>query len=280
MRIQTPNQPQKPPTPPTGNKKPTLPEFEPTETTSITRTFELPVTHSEKLGTIPNDHYETVWSNMWNTFGQGWHEDVNYDNNGIYGGHDVYGDVPEYDASGKPKMQTVTETLTEKSYNQKAGTIGSAVAGGVTGLGASALTGAMRHAGFSPVAAAVATLVGGVAGAAIGYTTAQGDKVVEEQQSHSITHPRLQGYTHNVYPQTHTEEYNVHYDQNNNRLSDQRTVIDGYHHTYTANINERSVGSYTRPALEHTKSVSPVGAGALGALAGGVAGVAVQLLVG
>lgn len=270
MKIQTA------PQGPALNKKPL---FQKGEAVSITRTFEAPIYDSKVLGHIPPDRYEHNWFGSPHAWGFGWSETVNTHGGGSLA---VHRDVPRLDSNGQPKMQTVTETLTEAPYSQKGATLWSAGTGAVVGAGSSALTGMAQGAAFHPVAAVVSALVGGAIGAALGYKTASGDEVKEEWQTRSIDKPTMTGYTHHVRPDTYTEEVNCRYEKDSNgnqvRRCDQETRIRGFWHSYEPNIRWQQVGSYRRPELVHTNSVSPLGASLISGAVGAAVGIGIRLL--
>jgi len=256
--------------------------FEPGQEVSITRTFDVPVYNNERLGSIPDDNYEYEWNPAWPRWRFGWSETISsHGGSTEFGSQGVYRDVPVYTASGQPQMKTVTETLTEKSYNQKSSTLWSAGLGAAAGLGGTALVGALQSAqALHPLAAVAGVVLGGVAGAAIGYKAAAGDKIEEKWEARSIDHPRMVGYEHNINPDTYTVETNCKTDSQGKRECDTQTHVRGYWHRYEPDLRWRQVGSYERPTLQHTNAISPLGATALGAVAGGALGVGIRLLTG
>lgn len=253
--------------------------FDPPSQLSITRTFDVPVLESQRLGSMPSDDYEWNWSPSWPIHGTWTTSDtVNcYGDSCELGNVPVYRDVPVYE-NGKPKLQTITETLTEKSYNEKNRTIAFGGVGAAAGLGGAALAGALTGSALHPIAMVIGGVIGAAAGAAIGYKSADGDQVKEQWVTESIDHPTMTGYTHTIDPDTYYEETNCHTNAQGQRECDQELRVRGYHHRYSENISWRQVGTYDRPTLVHTNPVGPVGGGALAVLAGGVAGAGVRLL--
>jgi hypothetical protein len=270
----------------TSQKQPTLPltapgkvGFQPTEKTTITRTFDVPVTQSEHLGNMPSDTYEHNWYGHGTTW-------TRTESHGCYGGKctagpvSVHRDVPEYNADGTPKMRSVTETLSEESYNQKNRALTMTGIGAAVGAAGSALGGAL-FAGtpWSPLAMGVAAVVGAAGGFAVGHMTAAGDTVKEVWKTHSISHPTMTGYTETIRPDTYTEETNCRTDDKGKRTCDTDTKVRGYWHEYSPDIAWRQVGTYTRPALEHTAKVGPLGAGAITVAGAGLLGIGVKALL-
>lgn len=255
----------------------------PTETVSITRTFDVPVLNSEHLGNMPSDKYEPNWFG----FGTTW---TRTESHGCYGGkctagpESVYRKVPQYDANGSPLMQTVTETLTEESYNAKTRSLVMAGIGAAMGIAGSALGGAMMGTSpWAPVALGVSAALGAAGGYALGHKTAAGDKVKEVWETRSIDHPTMTGYTETIRPETYEEEVNCRQetrdDGTTKRVCDTETKVRGYWHTYEPDISWRQVGSYERPTLQHTNAVGPVGAGAITVAGAGLLGVGVKALL-
>ena len=255
------------------------PSFEPSEKTSITRTFDVPVTNSEHLGNIPSDEYEHNWFG----YGTTW---TRTENHGCYGGKctagpvGVYRDVPVYNADGTPKLQSVTETLSEDSYDQKNRALVMSGIGAAIGVAGSALGSAFIGASaWSPVAMGVSALLGAAGGFAVGHKTAAGDTVKEVWETRSISHPSMNGYTETIRPDTYTQEKNCRTDNNGHRQCDTEQKVRGYWHEFEPNISSRQVGTYQRPTLQHTNKVGPFGAGAITVAGAGIIGVGVRALL-
>jgi len=252
-------------------------DFLPPQTTTITRTFERPVLHPESLGRIPADYYQPVWGNPWPHFGSS----IYYPIGGGFGGGqvDVYRDVPEYNADGTAKKRTVTETLTESTYDQKKRTIGFGIAAAVGGAAAAAGVSALKGAGAGPIGMVIGGLLGAAAGATIGFKSAEGDKVYEQWFTEGIHHPSLIGYN-----QWMTADYRTEYDRVVHHNPDgttreelvPRSVLQGWWVRFDPEIRWRRVGEYDYPTLQHTAKIGPVGgtfmAIGAGLLAGGAAG--------
>ncbi|MEW6282992.1 MAG: hypothetical protein AB1758_30545, partial [Candidatus Eremiobacterota bacterium] len=120
-----------PDTPPPSSEPPSKPRevkreligFDPREEVTITRTWDRPVLEEKKLGGIPSDYYEHAWG--WPTPGWGYwpSSERSY---GCYGDScemgpvGIYRNVPVYDENGNARKDPYTQTLTEKTYDQKA----------------------------------------------------------------------------------------------------------------------------------------------------------------
>lgn len=254
------------------------PGFDPPKKTTITRTFDVPVLNSERMGSVPSDKYEHNWWGWGNSWTRTEHHSCYGDcDNGSVG---VYRDVPEYTPSGQPRMQTITETLSEESYSQKNRSLAMAGIGVAAGVAGSAIVGAaMGLGGFQPLAAGVSAVVGGAAGFLLGYQTAKGDQVEEVWETRSIDHPKMTGYTETIRPDTYYEETNCRYDDEGNRQCDQELKVRGYWHDYSPDISWRQVGTYERPTLQHTNSIGPIGAGAMTVAGAGLVGAGIQALI-
>lgn len=263
------------------------PNFTPPQQVEITRTWEEPVTESKRLGSIPDDYFESAWypgPYYGNTYGTS--SDTYFHGNSTEGGNTaIYRDVPVYDSNGKPKMHSVTETLKESSYNEKTSTL---VSGGV-GAGLGMAAGAGLLAAFSGGAAGGAGMVisglvgaaaGGATGAFIGNKAADGDKVEERWKTAEILHPSLSGYRHEIDPdiyyqqECHTEHKP---DGSHQEVCNSVPHLRGYNHNYQPLISNRVVGSYKYPTLEHTNKLGPVLGGVLAGVAGAGAGTLVAL---
>lgn len=238
----------------------------PTNSTTITRSYDRPVTNRERLGGVPRDHYE---ASRLPRHGLG---KVDRRPGAEGGPVDVYRDVPLYDENGEPRMENVTVTLTEEAYEPKRRGLGCGFVGAVAGaLGAATLLAA------GPVGIAVAAGVGALAGKALGNSTAEGDEVQEVWEDRTIVHPHMEGHTEYTIPVPDFER-RCSVDENGERdCSVEITGIRGYYHHHRPDIREDEVGSYTEPTLQHTRKMGPGAAAALAAGAGLALGVAVAV---
>lgn len=217
---------------------------------SVQRTWDRPKTHLEKLGSTPTDRFEHTGVP---THGIGNIERCSDPN---VGNMPVYGHVPEYNADGSPKMETVTKTLSAQPFNPVA-------RAATTGLAGGAFT--LLALGTGPVGWAVAGGVA-VAGAILGATTAKGDSVSEKVVQRDIEHPKMTGHTHYTVP---VPEFDKVHDEKTGK--DKTEVhLAGYVHHFQPTIEKTKVGSYEQPVLEHKRALSG-GATALLAAAGGLA---------
>lgn len=258
----------------------------------ITRTWKEPVYEQKRLGSIPEDHYESTWL-PGPFYGSDFSTTNSVSLNGQTpeaGGQDIWRNVPVYD-NGQPKMVEVTKTLSEAPYDQKKSTLISAGVGGA--LGAAAAAGLSAILGGGGAALALSSVLGGAAGGGAGYVigqkSTQGDEVVEKQATAEILHPQLVGYDHTIDPdvfhtyETHgNSEYGHHGHSNgdpNGTHSDAVAHLRGYQHDYSPRISNSVVGTYTYPTLEHTAKLGPAWGGVLSGVAGAGAGAAIAAVV-
>lgn len=256
------------------------PSFEEPKEVKITRTFDVPVTESEMLGRMPADDYEHNWGGWGTTWTRTRSFDC-YDGKCNAGPVGVYRDVPRYNADGTPKMQTVTETLTEKSYNQRNRSLVMAgVGAGLAAVGTMIGGAIVGGSAFHPLAMGISAAAGAAGGFAFGYKSAAGDEVKEVWVEKDISHPKMTGYTETIRPDTYQELIGCHRDENGKEQCDYETKVRGYHHDYSPDISWRKVGSYERPTLQHTNTFGPIGAGLLTGGVGALAGVGIRALLG
>lgn len=229
--------------------------------TTITRTYDRPVTTRERMGSIPKDYAEGRGILPQHGLGTIKHFDENE-----AGPVEVYCDVPVYNEDGSPKMQTVTETLTEKTYDPKKRSLGYSILGGLT-------AGAIAGSCCGPVGTVIGAVGGAVTGGIIGYRTAENDEVTEQWNDKDINHPTMEGYTEYTVP---IPEPRTKYVQREDGAYDKKTSwrVGGYYHHHQADIKEEKVGEFREPELAHSKTNNKVGT----AMAVG-AGLAVGLAV-
>lgn len=256
----------------------------------ITRTWNEPVYEQKRLGSIPQDQYESVFM-PGPFYGSDFATSSSVSLNGQTpeaGGQDVWRNVPVYDSAGKPKTTEVTRTLSEDPYDSKKSTLISAGVG--SALGVAAAAGLTAILGGGGAAMAISGLLGGAAGGGAGYLigqkSTQGDTIVEKTVTANINHPSLVGYDHSIDPdvthQSHTHYPDHHHNHNGHGdqpHTDTVKILRGYQHTYTPSISNRTVGTYTYPTLEHTAKVGPGLGGVLSGLAGAGAGAAIAAVV-
>ncbi len=252
-------------------------------TMEITRTWKEPVYEQKRLGSIPDDQYESVFM-PGPYFGTDFATTTDVSLNGQTpeaGGQDIYRNVPVYE-NGQPKMVDVTKTLKESAYDQKKSTLVSAGVGG--GLGVAVGAGLAAILGGGGAAIALSGLLGGAAGGGSGYfigqKATQGDQVVEKTATEEIVHPSLTGYQHSIDPdvqinyETHGNSEWGHQNHAgssdpNGTHTDSVNYLRGYQHNYSPILYNKVVGNYTYPVLEHTAKLGP----GLGGVLAGVAGV-------
>lgn len=251
--------------------------FDPREEKTITRTWDQPVLSRERLGSIPQDYYEHAWS--YPVPGWGWwtSSSRHYSCGGgscEMGPVGVYRDVPVYDSGNNPRKESVTKTLTEKTYDQKKSfftSLGLGLAAGA-GAGVGILAAMAPLTGTGGALAGVAGgLLGAAAGGFIGYKAVDDDKIEEVWMQDDISHPTMTGYTEEIDPDVwHESRCHTEHDSNGNdrQVCETWSTLRGYDHDFYPSISWRKVGDYTYPTLQHTAKASPVWAGVGAAVAG------------
>lgn len=230
--------------------------------TSITRTYDRPVTTRERMGSVPKNYAEGRGGFLpQHGLGSVKHFDENE-----AGPVEVYRDVPVYNDDGTPKMHTVTETITEKPYDPKKRSVGYAVLSGLT-------AGAVAGSFCGPIGTLVGAVGGAVTGGIIGYRTAENDEVSETWNDKDINHPKMEGYTEYTIP---IPEPRTKFVEGDDGRYEKKTTwrVGGYYHHHAPDIKNERVGEFREPELEHSKTNNRVGS----ALAVG-AGLAVGLAV-
>ncbi len=145
----------------------------------------------------------------------------------------VWGDVPDKNADGSPRLREVTANLdlnprSPLKYGLIAAGIGAAV-GALTGLGVGPALGLSQLAGALTGGAGLAALAGGGAALAV-----HGDQVKVVWTQHDIVDHKLVGYREFVGP----GEKNGH---------------QGYFHRFVPDVQATVIGSYQTPAAVHFK---------------------------
>lgn len=270
-----------------SNPTPGKQVFLPTRTTTITRTWDAPVMHDEDLGRIPADFYQPAFNvGPWSNPG-GIYYPIGLGGTFGMGQVDVIRSAPTLDATGKPEMFKQTQTLTATTYNQQNRTIGFGIAAALAGGGTAALVAASKGASFGPAGIVAGAVLGGLAGAVIGYKSAVGDKIYEQWMNDSINQPSLTGYTQNMWPDYRTD-YTTEIFHNPETGRDEvrqvpHEVLQGWTVSYSPEILWKPVGSYSYPTLQHSGKIGPVGGAAMaigaGAAIGAAAGFAALALV-
>ncbi len=253
-------------------------QFDPREELSITRTWDKPVLETKKLGSIPSDYYEHAWG--WPTPGYGWYpsSERSY---GCYGQDvcengpvGVYRDVPVYDDQGNARKEAYTQTLTEKTYDQRKSFL---VGGGVgLALGAGAAVGVLAAWGGASttsmvIGGLVGALGGAAAGGAVGFKGVDNDKLEEVWYQSNISHPTMTGYTERITPDVwHEQRCHSEKDSqgNDHQVCETWSTLRGYNHDYYPDISWRKVGDYTYPTIQHTAKMGPTTSGLVAAAAG------------
>lgn len=224
--------------------------------TTITRTYDRPVTERKRLGSVPRDYVEPRDLVPQHGLGKIKHFDTN--EGGPVG---VQRRVPVYNADGTPRLETVTETLTEKPYDAGQRSTGYATLGGLT-------AGATAGSVCGPAGTVLGAAAGALAGAVLGRKSAEHDEVREVWHERAIEHPRMEGYTKYTVPIPEPVE--------NEQKTDWR--IGGYYHHHYPEIQKTRVGSYREPELEHTRKTGTAVGAALAVGAGLAVGLIAALL--
>jgi hypothetical protein len=97
-------------------------------------------------------------------------------------------------------------------------------------------------------------------------------KPVVRWQEKQIGDPYLRGYHESRWEDSHTETVKVGTDRDGNPIYEERTRIDGWQHRFSADVSEKSVGTYKEPRVEYETGVSVGLRTAIGVLAGVGAG--------
>ncbi len=153
--------------------------------------------------------------------------------------------------------------------------IGTNVVGEERDYGSSASDSRMRD--YAVLGGAAGATVGGVAGTLAGFQAQAADSIREELVQKSIDDPSLVGYHESITPdieRTCTTDW--HTDSQGNSYSEEHCTerTRGYWHNFSPRIDYRQVGQYTEPRFVHGSFWEPLASGFVGALVGGVTGVA------
>lgn len=225
---------------------------------SITCTYDRPVTRRERLGSVPRDYVERA--GVVPQHGLGHVQTIAGNETGPV---DVMRSVPVYTAEGKPQMESVTETFTAEPYSVGARSTMYAALGGVAaGAAAGCLAG--------PVGIAVGAVAGGASGALLGSKSASNDDVSEVWRERSITHPTMDGHYHCTIPVPVR------------RKDDEGKAewgVAGYVHHHQPKVSHEKVGSYRQPGLEHSRKLGSFTGAVLTAGAGALIGLVAGLLL-
>ena len=122
--------------------------------------------------------------------------------------------------------------------------------------------------------AGTGALVGGAVGGVRGLVHQAADSVSEELVTRSISDPKLQGFRYSVRADWDTDCYG----SDENRHCD--TDLDGWWHTYHADVRSRVVGSFQEPTLQHSHQLTALSSAATGAAIGAGVGAALGLATG
>ncbi|GMU56349.1 MAG: hypothetical protein AMXMBFR33_54950 [Candidatus Xenobia bacterium] len=230
--------------------------------TTVTRTYDRPVTTRQRLGSVPRDYVEGRGLLPQHGLGSVKKHDTNEG-----GPVEVYRDVPVYDEQGAPRLETVTETLSEKPYDPKKRSVGYAILGGLT-------AGAAAGSFCGPVGTVLGAVAGAVTGGVLGFRSAENDQVEEVWHDRPINHPRMEGSTEYTVPIPEPRErYVKQADGRYERKTSWR--IGGYYHHHRPDIKQEKVGEYREPELEHTRKTDTTTGAALAVGAGLAIGLAV-----
>lgn len=130
---------------------------------------------------------------------------------------------------------------------------------------------------YAMIGGAGGATVGGVVGTVGGFRAQASDSIREEWVRRSIGDPELTGRTESILPdieRTCTTSYST--DSEGNTTSSETCTerTRGYWHNYSPTVRYREVGTYTEPRFVHDSFWEPLRSGFIGALVGGLAGVA------
>ena len=228
---------------------------------SITRTYKKPVREEKRLGSVPGDYYEGRHLIPQHGLGSVKHYDGNEG-----GPREIKRQIPVYNADGTPTMETVTETLCEKTYDSKGRGTGCGLLGGAT---AGAVAGTLAA---GPVGTVLGTLIGAAAGGAIGFHSAKDDQLSERWVKRDIDHPTMNGYNQYTVP---VPEFHRHEGQDGKKETD--VSLRGYYHHFGPALEHKTVGTYEEPEIAHSRP-SAVKAGLLTVGAGLAVGLLAALL--
>lgn len=131
-----------------------------------------------------------------------------------------------------------------------------------------------RQRDYAVIGAATGAVAGGIIGTVSGFNAQKSSSIKEVWVNRSITHPEWNGYSHSATPDFSTECVSR---NDEGECTRTETNLDGWYHSYSPDIRERVVGSYTEPTFRHTKAWEPLMGGALGALGGGLLGLGAGL---
>ena len=116
--------------------------------------------------------------------------------------------------------------------------------------------------------------VGGVLGAGRGLLNQSSDQVTEVALPRNITDPVLQG--HRYYVRSDWSTHCTGFDEYRHCERE----LDGWWHNYSPRINDRLIGSYSEPALQHSNPGTYLGSAVAGAAIGAGVGTGLGLAVG
>ena len=116
--------------------------------------------------------------------------------------------------------------------------------------------------------------VGGVIGAGRGLINQSSDQVTEVAVRQNITDPVLQG--HRYYVRSDWSNHCTGFDE----FRRCERQLDGWWHNYSPSVNDRLIGSYSEPALQHSNPGTYLGSAVAGAAMGAGVGAGLGLAVG
>lgn len=119
--------------------------------------------------------------------------------------------------------------------------------------------------------AGTGAVVGGVLGAGRGLYHQSMDQVSEVNERHSINDPYLNGYRYRIQDDWDTDCTGT----GEHRRCDRE--LDGWWHNYSPRIEDRVVGSYLKPTLQHSHQGTVLGSAVTGAVMGAGVGAALGL---
>lgn len=126
-----------------------------------------------------------------------------------------------------------------------------------------------RQRDYAVIGATAGAVVGATVGTNMGFSSQASNDINEVWENRTIDHPEMNGYSHYTTP-VFGQDCTTNYEGETSCT----TTIEGWWHHYSPNISNRVVGNYTEPTFQNSNFLEPLMGGFLGALGGGVVGLA------
>lgn len=127
---------------------------------------------------------------------------------------------------------------------------------------------------YAVAGAAAGVVVGATVGTIKGFQSQADNATTEVWVDRPIKHPELDGYT--LETSADTARYCVVRNAGGS-CTVRETETHGWWHTYTPTVKDRVVGTYARPNFQHSSFLDPLSGAAIGAVGGGLLGLAAGL---